>query len=173
MFNAFESALSPPAAPSFFDQTAPWYGDQRASNLPPEIFSVPGTRNVWSQADPYRQTGPWRDLANELGTLRKYYTILDNDRVVMEFLEEESVLYTLLVEAVRPLQIAFGERRLFHIRVQHSEDDSLLKVAVQWPANSSDDPERALTSFDTNWWLNNCQRSGGALVFDYEIRDAV
>jgi hypothetical protein len=110
----------------------------------------------------------------QLRTLQQYYTVLDSDRVVIEFLKEESGLYTLLVEAVRPLQTTFGKKGLLHVRVQHSDDDGLLKVVVQLPADFGDDQaEQALGSFDREWWLNNCHRSGGALVFDYEIRDAV
>jgi hypothetical protein len=110
----------------------------------------------------------------QLRTLQQHYTVLDSDRVVIELLKEQSTLYMLLVEAVRPSQIAFGEKGLLHVRAQHSEDDWLLKVAVQLPANFGDDQaEEALRSFDREWWLNNCHRSGGVLVFDYEIRDAV
>jgi hypothetical protein len=105
--------------------------------------------------------------------LQQHYTTLDTNRSIIEVLEEEPALYTLLLEAVRPLHNAFGERRLIQIRVQFSDDDSLLKVAVQLPADFGDDPELALRSFDRDWWVDNCHRSGGALVFDYEIRDAV
>jgi hypothetical protein len=70
------------------------------------------------------------------------------------------------------LTTAFGEGRLFHIRLQSSDDDRLLKVAVRLPADFVD-AEQALHTFDQEWWLNNRYRSGGALVFDYEIQDAV
>jgi hypothetical protein len=110
--------------------------------------------------------------AEQLRALERYYVILDSDRLV-ELLEAESALYALLVEAVRPLQNAFGEGRIARVRVQSSDDESLLKVAVQLPADFGDDPERALRSFDREWWLRNCHRSGGALVFDYEMQDAV
>ena len=76
-----------------------------------------------------------------------------------------------LIQAVQPLKSAFGER-LSHIRVQHSGYDRLLKIAVRIPGDFVE-PEIALRSFDANWWINNCQRSSGALVFDYEIQDAV
>jgi hypothetical protein len=92
---------------------------------------------------------------------------------VIEVLEEEPSLFTLLIEAVQPLRIAFPEMRLLLVRLQHSDDDRLLKVAVQLPSNFSDDPESALRSFDREWWLSNCHRSGGVLVFDYEIPDAI
>ena len=99
--------------------------------------------------------------------------MLNSNRVIIEFLEEEPALYRLLVEAVQPLRTVFGEKRLLQLRVQYSDEDSLLKVAVQLPVDFGGDPEQALHSFDTEWWLNNCHRSGGALVFDYEIQNSI
>jgi hypothetical protein len=109
----------------------------------------------------------------ELRTLQRHYTILDSDRLVIELLEDEPALLPLLIDAARPLRNAFGEGRVFQLRGQLSDDDRLLRVAVQLPAKSGGDPERALRAFDEDWWLENCHRSGGALVFDYEIQDAV
>jgi hypothetical protein len=115
---------------------------------------------------------PIRDLKAELHSLQQHYTILDN-RLVIGLLNDAPALGSLLMEAVKPLRKAFIERPTLQIRVQFSDDDSLVKVAVQLPAGLGDKPERALRSFDEHWWLKNCHRSGGALVFDYEIRDAV
>ena len=112
---------------------------------------------------------PSQNLMAQLRSLQQHYTILDDDRLITEILEEETSLYTLLIEAIKPLQHAFGEKRIIHLRIQSSEDDIIVKVAVQLPADFGDDPERALQSFDEEWWLNNCHRSDGALVFDYEI----
>jgi hypothetical protein len=172
---AFDAPQAPPASPSSLRETAEWYERQQAASFPPRIvFDVRRLGgSVPFQGYPYEQIRPNPDLVAQLRTLQQHYVILDSSRLIIELLEEEPALFMLLVEAVRHLQIAFGERRLFHVRVQHSEDDNLLKVAVQLPADFSDGPERALRSFDREWWLNNCHRSGGALVFDYEIQDAV
>jgi hypothetical protein len=112
-------------------------------------------------------------FASQLSLLQQHYTILDDNQNLLEILGEEPALAALLIEAVKPLQNAFGEGRVIHLRAQASDDDSCLKVAVQLPSNFDGDPERALRSFDAGWWLDNCHRSGGALVFDYEMRDAV
>lgn len=119
------------------------------------------------------QPRTYRDLVEQLRTLQQHYVILGGDRPMIEFLEQKPALFSLLIEAVRPLQRAFGEERVFHVRMLHSDDDSLLKVAVRLPADFDDDAEAALRSFDLDWWLGCCHRSGGALVFDYEIQDAV
>jgi hypothetical protein len=92
---------------------------------------------------------------------------------VIDLLDEQPALYSLLSEAVPPIEKAFGKGRILEMRAQFSDDDGLLKVAVQLSADFGHDPEIALASFDRDWWLDNCNRSCGALVFDYEIQDAV
>jgi hypothetical protein len=181
MYSPLAAALDvpqtrPPVPPSF-DQTAEWYERQGATGLPSNTVFAPDecrfAGSIFSPACSYEQARPNRDSAAQLRSLQQHYTILDSNRVIIKLLEEESALYTLLVEAVSPLKNAFGEGRIVQVRVQFSDDDSLLKVAVQLPADFENDPERALRSFDEDWWLSNCHRSGGALVFDYEIQDAV
>ena len=107
----------------------------------------------------------------QLSALQKHYTMEDSDREVVNILEACPTLFPLLMEASQPLQTAFGEKALFHVLVQYSDEDNLLRVAVQLPPDFAE-PAKALGSFDRNWWVNNCHRSGGMLVFDYEIQDA-
>lgn len=130
-----------------------------------ELVKTPAARAEY-------QARPNRDFTAELRSLQRHYTI-SNNRLLIGLFEEEPALFALLVEAIRPLKDAFGESPIIQVRVQYSDDDSLVKVAVQLPADFGDGAERALRSFDAEWWLNNCHRSGGALVFDYEIQDAV
>ena len=182
MFSAFADALeaqqlSRPNTSSPLHEGKNWYEYQQSASLQPGnivefVTSKPGGI-VLSQGYSYEQTCPKRDLDAQLRSLQRQYTILDSDRVITKLLEQEPTLFRLLVEAVNPLRAAFGERRLFQLRVQYSDEDSLLKVAVQLPVDFDDDPEQALHSFDTEWWLNNCYRSGGVLVFDYEIQNAI
>jgi hypothetical protein len=114
-----------------------------------------------------------KDHAEQLRTLYQHYVILDNSSALIELFEAEPALYQLLIDAVAPLRRAFGDKRVIHIRVQSSDEDSILKVAVQLPPTFEGDPERALRSFDEAWWLHNCHRSGGVLVFDYETHNAI
>ena len=154
-----------------------WYEYQQSASLQPRAnieFGAPRLGgNDLSQGNLYEQTRPNGDLAAQLRTLQQHYTVVNSNRVIIELLEEEPALYRLLVEAVQPLRTVFGEKLLLQLRVQYSGEDSLLKVAVQLPADFGGDPEQVLHSFDTEWWLNNCHRSGGALVFDYEIQHAI
>ena len=114
-----------------------------------------------------------KDHTEQLRALHQHYMILDDSSTIVELFEAEPALYQLLIDAVAPLRHAFGDKRVIHIRVQSSDEDSILKVAVQLPATFEGDPERALQSFDAAWWLHNCHRSGGVLVFDYETHNAI
>jgi hypothetical protein len=167
--SAFDAPQTLAPAPSFH-----WPADdlkQAACGIVSEVRR--GGESVFSIGTTYEQIRPSRDVPTQFRTLQQHYTVLGSDRRVIEVLEQEAALFSLLLEAVEPLRIAFGEKRLLQIRVQCSDDDRLLKVAVQLPADFGSDPETALRSFDRAWWLNNCHRSGGVLVFDYEIQDAV
>ncbi len=120
----------------------------------------------------YTQTRPSAHLALQLRTLQGQYTIVDTDLVIIDFLSEQRSLYPILMEAVKPLHQAFGERRVLQLRTQFTGEESMLRAVAQLPVDF-DDPEGALRSFDEAWWLKNCHRSAGALVFEYEIQDAV
>ena len=121
---AFDAPQAPPASPSSLRETAEWYERQQAASFPPRIvFDVRRLGgSVPFQGYPYEQIRPNPDLVAQLRTLQQHYVILDSSRLIIELLEEEPALFMLLVEAVRHLQIAFGERRLFHVRVQHHRE---------------------------------------------------
>jgi hypothetical protein len=181
MYSLYVAALDAPqtlprAAQAFY-QDGEWYERQQAMGLPPNIVFGPDVRSyagiVFSPVCHYDQAQPKRNLVAQLRSLQQHYTILGSDHLITEVLEGESALSALLIEAVRHLKNAFGEPRIIQVRAQFSDDETMLKVAVQLPADFEEDPEQALASFDEEWWLSNCQRSGGALVFDYEIQDAV
>jgi hypothetical protein len=155
----FQSALP---APRLFHQDTDMYKDQ-------QIMVMPRGECFVNTSDLYEQQRPNRDFIAQVRDLQRYYTILDNDDAISQLLAMEPALYPLLVEAVKPLQHAFGDRRLIYARIQSSDEDNLLKVVVRLPANFCSDPECALEAFDEEWWLNNCHRSGGVLVFDYEM----
>ncbi|WP_287129964.1 hypothetical protein [Candidatus Cyanaurora vandensis] len=120
-----------------------------------------------------KQAGFARNWISELDSLQQHYLILDSDHTIIKILQEEPNLYELLMEAVKPLEDVFGTSRIIQIRVQLADEDYMLRVAVQLPSNFEGEPEHKLNSFHEAWWLDNCHRSGGTLVFDYELRDAI
>ena len=89
--------------------------------------------------------------------------------LLSELLQAEPALYPLLIDAVEPLQHAFERIVLFILEYSHAMRHSLLKVVVWLPSISVMTRNVRLQTFDEDWWLNNCHRSGGALVFDYEM----
>jgi hypothetical protein len=158
--------------PSLLRQHAEWYENQQISA---EISFATGIsrRADRSLLSVYKQSRPNRDFTVQLRALQQHYTILDDDSAISKLFAMEPELYSLLIEAVEPLRHAFGDKRLIYARIESSDEDSLLKVTVRLPANFGDKPEDALQTFDEEWWLHNCHRSGGALVFDYEMQDAI
>src|SRR5262252_4573626 len=89
---------------------------------------TPGARadnRILAYLDSYPQ--PKKDFTAQLRALQEHYTILDDDRTVREILEAEPVLYTLLIEAIEPLRHAFGDKRIIHVRVLSSDEDTILK----------------------------------------------
>jgi hypothetical protein len=166
-----------PAAPASSHPTTERYARQQEIGRPGITVAASVVRGLAGGGFPppysYEQARPSRDHAGQLRALQRHYAILASDRLIIELLEDESALYALLLEADTPLHHAFGEKRVLQVRVLLSDDDRLIRVAVQLPADPAGDPERALRAFDGDWWLSNCHRSGGALVFDYEIQDTV
>ncbi len=108
----------------------------------------------------------------QLCSLKRHYTFLDDDGAMIELLRVEPTLFNLLLEAVTPINRVFGEIRTLTTRIQGYEDDTLLRIVALLPAHPNNNPEVALRAFDQDWWLNNCHRSG-MLVFDYETQDAI
>jgi hypothetical protein len=170
----FDIPQNLPSALTRLDQVMREYDDQPVMISLRKAGVTTGARSDnWTSSYFYDHPQPNIDFTVQLRTLHQHYTILDNDHTVTEILKTEPALYSLLIEAVEPLRHAFGNKRLMYIRIQSSDEDSILKVTVRLPANFGDDPERALQAFDEEWWLNNCHRSGSALVFDYEMPDAI
>src|SRR5262245_50893822 len=166
----FDIPKNLPSALIRLDQDIREYDDQQVVRAPRKAGVATGARSDnWALSYFYDHPQPNIDFAVQLRTLQQHYTILDNDHTVTELLKTEPALYSLLIGALEPLRYAFGNKRLMYIRIQSSDEDSILKVTVRLPADFGDDPERALQAFDEEWWLHNCHRSGSALVFDYEI----
>ena len=111
--------------------------------------------------------------SEQLRMLKQHYDIRDGEEEIVNLLEEDHDFFAILVEAIEPLSRAFGKDRLIQMRPQDSDDGLMLRVAIQLPAAMANKAESLLNTFDEQWWLKNCRRSNGALVFDYEIQDAV
>ena len=142
----FDIPQNLPSALTRLDQHMREYDDQQVMISPRKAGVATGARSDnWASSYFYDHPQPNIDFTVQLRTLYQHYTILDNDHTVTELLATEPALYSLLIDAVEPLKHAFGDKRLVYIRVQSSDEDSMLKVAVRLPANFGDDPR--LTGF--------------------------
>lgn len=77
-----------------------------------------------------------------------------------------------VVQEARPfVEAAFGAvLREIVVQVVHDagSGDSLMRVVARVASNDTAYLDGLLRLFDETWWLANCHRSGGQLVFDYE-----
>ena len=121
---------------------------------------------------PMRDAEVITDHSQDLSLLEQQFKIVDHERLISKFLEDDPSLCELLREAWSPLEKAFGVGKVVHLRTLTSDDENLLKVAVQLPKDF-ENPEGSLDAFDSDWWLRNCHRSVTALVFDYDFQDAL
>src|SRR5262247_1801903 len=101
---------SMPPAPWLFHQDTEMYDDQ-------QIVTLSSGERFADTSDLYKQQRPSYDFTEQVRDLQRHYTILGDDNTITELLEEEPALYSLLLDAVAPLQRAFGDRRLVYIRI--------------------------------------------------------
>jgi hypothetical protein len=97
--------------------------------------------------------------------------ILEGKNGLVTLLQEQRGLPGLLLDAVPQLRRWFGDR-LLQLRVSADEEDITARASVVW-SGGLEEAEEALRAFDRNWWLANCPRSNGYLVFDFELVDGV
>lgn len=121
-----------------------------------------------------RQTG--RLLSAEvqmdlLKTIEAHYIITEGKEWVKRLLYTQRDLSKLLIEAVQPLKKAFGYK-LVQLQGLSDGDDVSLTATVQWQ-DDANLARAARDNFDQDWWLANCNRAHGFLVFDYELVDAI
>lgn len=105
-----------------------------------------------------------------LEQLEQHY-ILEGKNALTALLQEQRDLPAILTEAVPQLRRWFGDR-LLQLKATSDDDNVIARGSVVWPG-SLQDAEAALAAFDQNWWLENCVRSHGYLVFDFELVDGV
>jgi hypothetical protein len=136
------------------------YGSALASNFPQT------TGLVWQQPAIYKSLGTKR-----LRDLQRLYTPVGAEELIVDLLAEVPVLFSLLKEAVDPIYAEFGDAIILQLRAQESDENVLLRVVIQSALNI-EEAEVALERFEDAWWLDNCHKSSGSLVFDCSVRPA-
>lgn len=105
----------------------------------------------------------------ELGALRQAYVFADSS-LVRTFLREHRALPVLLLDAVPWLKSAFGDTATLQLQLMIEEDEPTALCGLVLWTDSLASAQEALRRFDESWWLNNCRRASGNLVFDIELR---
>ena len=117
--------------------------------------------------DPYDQTEPVEIVNRQLNHLRRFYTLVGEDDLIADVLQDVPALPSLLSEAVKPLQEAFGESTMLRLEVLTSDEDTTLRVVAKPSSDVTDTADR-MRQFKRSWWRNNIARSRASLSFDYE-----
>jgi hypothetical protein len=104
----------------------------------------------------------------ELNDVRARYVFSEPAEVEL-FLKDHRTIPGLLLEAAAYLRNCFGPIVPLRLTVSLEEDGSrTLQALAVWngPLNEA---KNALARFDMDWWLDNCRRSSGRTIFDYEL----
>ncbi len=109
---------------------------------------------------------------DHIHSLEQHYALIGPPDVIAYALDEVPALYSLLEEALAPLNRAFGEDKTLLLQGLQSEEDTVLRVIALLPAGTPK-PEEMMRQFDRDWWYANCARSDASLAFDYGTADAV
>jgi hypothetical protein len=86
---------------------------------------------------------------------------------VQRFLSQHPQVQQLLLEAMEPLQHAFGKDVAVAVTVMRNadlDDREFLVSSIQTP-RSAVQAHACLDAFDETWWLDNAQRANGQLIF--------
>ena len=123
------------SAPPSYHQTQSGYERQQIGSIPPKVSSIDAKRSGRRRNSLdylYQQRLARPDFTGQMLSLQQHYTILESNDVIIKFLDEQPSIYILLKEAVKPLQSVFGPERIIRMRTQVSDDESLIKIAVQF-----------------------------------------
>lgn len=105
---------------------------------------------------------------SKLGRISREYVIRNAGRL-KDLVVEAPVLAELLCEAIAHLNSSFGGDSIKRIEVVDSDEGASIRVLARIMTGGLSEADAALRDFDEKWWLLNCHRSDGSLVFDYEI----
>jgi len=111
----------------------------------------------------------YQEASKDLGLmeLEQLYVLEDRSKVV-EFIEQNR-LRELLIEAVGPLNAAFGEAVVKKLTLLEDDEGFETLFCLALIPGDMHQAMLALKSFDERWWLARSGRVGGKLNFDLEL----
>lgn len=104
----------------------------------------------------------------DLAALRALYVFEDASAVEL-FLKDQRAVPGVLLEAAPHLKQYFGADTPLHLRVNFDEDGSRTLQSLAIWKGTLREAKAALARVDKAWWLRNCRRGSGNIIFDYEL----
>ncbi|MFZ0629720.1 MAG: hypothetical protein WA399_02090 [Acidobacteriaceae bacterium] len=133
-----------------------------------EDLSIKFERQV-AQQEKQQSAYLYEEQQRELETLRRVYVFVDSS-LVRAFLREHRALPVLLLDAVPWLKSAFGDTPTLQLQLMIEEGEPATLCGLVLWTGALESAKEALRRFDDNWWLSNCRRASGNLIFDIELR---
>jgi hypothetical protein len=95
--------------------------------------------------------------------------IFTNAVPVQSFLQMHRGLASILLEAVAYLKDCFGPDTPLTLEIMSDESPVRVIYALALWKSDRAESRAALNRFDEIWWMNNLEKAGGRIVFDYEL----
>jgi hypothetical protein len=94
--------------------------------------------------------------------------VIDNRSEVAGFIQAYR-LRSVLLEAVRPLNIYFGVDFIKTLTLVSDDEEGESLFCLLVSPGQMEEARNRLRSFDEAWWMSNSARSGGKLNFDFDL----
>lgn len=104
----------------------------------------------------------------QLDRIEKNFVLEDRLRL-LEFLKRNILLTQVLLEAVPHLRESFGTDVPLILRFSWEDESSRTVYGIVPWTGALVNARTALDRFDVAWWRKNSYRTGGRIVFDYEL----
>lgn len=108
------------------------------------------------------------EIGNPIASLRQSYVLSDPEGL-SDFLKRYRALPSLLQDMTKPIKKFFGQDCVLTLALDRSGDESpIIRLAILWK-DSLSAASAALNAFDEHYWINNCGRSSGNIVVNYDL----
>jgi hypothetical protein len=108
------------------------------------------------------------EFADSLAILKQNFIFTDI-AAVEAFLKAHRMLIPILLAGMPSMKECFGEDTPLALEIMSDDGPPTAIYALALWRGERTDARAALTRFDELWWLANLRRTGGRIVFDYEL----
>lgn len=109
-----------------------------------------------------------RNFSKSLEVLKNSF-MFTNPAEVEAFLRSHRALVGILQEAAPYLKVSFGDRTPLALDVMPEDGPPRIVYALAMWEGEPDQSRAALKDFDQKWGVANSRKSGGRIVFDYQL----